>query len=185
MLLNRQILAQFSPLPKNFDFTEVMQYVDIAELIWIVPILKEPLYEELLEQVKNNTLTPQNSTLLVEAVYPYLGFAVVYEALPMLWSEISEVGVVKGKSENFDSLTLKDMTYVQNHLRQQLEARKDHCIKWLDSHWESFPLYVPSTCQCGAPTADKCVCGAIWGELHHPNKYQQLFAPRKKCVEIN
>lgn len=41
-------------------------YIKLSEAIWILPIIGREWYEELLEQVKTNTLTDANSTALVE-----------------------------------------------------------------------------------------------------------------------
>ena len=176
MLLNKSLLAQYSPLPKNYDFNEVMQYVDIAEKIWILPIVGYDWYEELCEQVKDNNITPENATALVEAIYPYLGFAVVYESLPFLWVHLSEVGITLGESDNSKSATLKDLTLVQDHLRRQVEVRKDFCKKWICEHYEYYPL--ADVCACG------CSCCNRNPKLNAPNPNQQLYKPYRKCTDL-
>lgn len=149
ILINEKYLKEFSPIPLNYNLKEIHNYIKLSEQIWLEPILGNAFYQELLYQVKNNEVTDVNSTALVEAIYPLLGYAVALEALPFLWSHISEVGITLGKSENSDSLSLKDMTYVENHLRRQVEARKDYLIKWLDSHCASYELYNSKSCGIG------------------------------------
>ena len=176
MLINKELLKRYSPFPRNYDLTEVMQYVDVAEKIWIIKTIGYAQYEELQDQVNNNNLTPENSTLLVEAIYPYLGFAVAYEALPMTWASVSEVGLVKGHSDNSDSLTLKDITYVSDHLRRQVEVRKDFAIQWIKDHIEYYPLIAQcSSCDCSCCNEAK---------LNAPNKLQQLYSTRRKCTKL-
>lgn len=177
MLLNKKILSQYSPYPRNYDLTEVMQYVDIAEKVWIVKLIGYSMYEELCQEVKDNNLTPENSTLLVEAIYPLLGFAVAYEALPLTWASVTEIGVVKGHSDNSDSLDLKDMTYVSDHLRRQIEVRKDFAIQWINDHIEYYPLIA----QC---TSCECSCCGNNAKLNYPNPNQQLYKPYKRCTDI-
>ena len=176
ILFNDKWLKEFSPIPINFNLKEVQNYIKIAEVIWLQPILGNAFYDELLYQVKNNQLSDENSTALVEAIYPYLGFAVALESLPFIWSHISEVGITLGKSDNSDSLSLKDMTYVESHLRRQVEARKDYLIKWLDTHCKSFPLYSPSNCN------DNC-CGTKDG-LNEPNPLWSIYSCKKNCTDL-
>lgn len=171
-LINSKWLKEFSPYPLNYNTKELDNYIKLAETIWIEPILGRDFYEELLEQVATNSLTEENSTALVEAIWPYLGFAVCYEALPMTWASVTEIGVVKGHSDNSDSLTLKDMTYVQQHLRTQVEARKDYCKKWLCEHNESFPSM--DCCSCGC----SC-CNESHGKLNAPNPLKQIWSTRR------
>lgn len=172
MIINKKYLAKYSTLPSNYNFDEVMSYVDIAETIWLLPLIGHDWYEELQEQVENNEVTEENATALVSAIWPYLAFAVYYEALPSIYMHTSEIGITKGHSDNSESLTLKELTYYQDHVRRQLEARKDYCVKWLCEHRESFPLL--NVCSCGCSS-----CNENEGKLNRPNPQLQLFTPNR------
>lgn len=174
-LINEKLLKRYSPIPLDFNMQEIENYVKISELIWVLPILGDALYEELLYQVKENQVSEENSTLLTEAVYPYIGFAICLEALPMLWARVSETGIQLGKSDNADSATLKDMTYIEGHLRRQVEARKDFLIKWLDSHCGSFPLYHPTNCG---------LCCGNNKKLNKPNPSFEVYSPFRRRTKL-
>jgi len=176
-IINEKWLKEFSPVPLNYNMKELHNYIKLAETIWVEPIIGHTLYENLLQEVAENDLSDANSTALVEAIYPYLGFAVAYEALPVIWAHISEVGVTKGKSDNSDSLDLKDMTYFQQHLRTQVEARKDYCKKWLCEHSEYYPNL--DCCSCGC----KC-CQENIGKLNYPNPMKQLYGTNRRCTDL-
>lgn len=178
MLINKKLLAQYSPYPINYDFSEVNNYINLSEIIWILPIIGQEFYDELEEQVKNNNLSDENGTLLAQALYPYLGFAVALESLPMAWSHFSAVGITKGKSDNSDSVSLKDMTYIESHLRKQVEARKDFFIQFLNDHYTSYPKYNPSNCGCESS------CCSKKGKLNEPQPYFQIYGFKKICTDI-
>lgn len=175
MLLNKSILKKYSPYPVNYDLTEVMNYVDISEKIWIIPLIGNAQYEELQQQVKDNVLTPENSTLLVEAIYPLLGFCVAYESLPLNWAKISEVGVVKSSSDNSEPLDLKDMTWVSEHLKRQIEARGNYALQWIKDRIEYFPLIAECT---------SCKCSCQPKELYKPKSFQQLYSTNRKRTDL-
>ena len=175
-LINEKWLKEFSPIPLNYNLKELHNYIKLAETIWIEPLIGSEFYDELLDQVANNNLTDVNSTALVEAIYPYLGFAVALEALPIMWAHISEVGITKGKSENSDSLDLKDMTYMSQHLRAQVEARKDYCKKWLCQRFQYFPDL--DVCGCG------CDCCNNTASLKSPNPNYMVYKPIKKNTNL-
>ena len=178
MIINKKYLAKYSPLiPSNYNFDEIMCYVDIAEKIWIVETIGYDWYEELQEQVEKNELTEENATALVEAIYPYLAMAVSYEALPMIWTHASEIGLTKGHSDSSESLSLKELTLIQDHVRRQLEARKDYCVKWLCEHRESFPLL--NVCSCGCSS-----CNENEGKLNRPNPQAQIWSTRRKNTNL-
>lgn len=176
MIINEKYLKEYSPIPNNYNMTEIMNYVDISEKIWILPIIGYEQYEELQEQVKSNTLTPENSTLLVEALYPLLGFAVVYEALPSIAYHVSEISITKGHSDNSTAIDLKEMTYFIDHIRRQLEVRKDFAIKWICEHIDSFPLV--DCCSCG------CDCCNDNAKLEEPNPNYMLYTTKRKNTNL-
>lgn len=176
MIINKEFLKKFGIFPRNYDLTEVMNYVDISEKIWIVKTIGYSQYEELQQQVKDNNLTPENATLLAEAIYPYLAFAVAYESLPTTWAHLSEIGWTLGESDNSKSATLKDMTYVSDHIRRQVEARKDFAIQWINEHIAFYPLIEQCiSCDCSCNNNAK---------LNPPNKLQELYSTRRKCTDL-
>ena len=178
MIINEKYLKQFSPIPVNYNMAEVKNYIPVAEKIWVIPLIGYDLYDEINEQVADNEVSPENATLLTEGgLWQYLAFATVYESLPMIWSHISEVGVTKGKSDNSDSLDLKDMTYVSQHLRNQVEVLKDQLKKWLCEHYDSFP------------TVDVCACGCSSccnhdAKLNYPNPQAQIYSTYRKNTNL-
>lgn len=139
-LINAEYLKSYSMFPKNYDLTDIENFVPIAEQIHILPILGVALYEELLEQVTENKLTDENSTLLLE-VYRVEGIAVLYESLPFVWAHVSQVGITKGKSDNSDSLENKDLSYINTHVKAQLDYAKSYLRDWLNTYAINFPLY--------------------------------------------
>ena len=179
MIINEKYLKNFSPIPVNYNMAEVMNYVNVAEKIWVVPIIGYDLWDEINEQVKNNNLSEENSTLLTEGgLWQYLSFATVYEAIPMIWSHISEVGVTKGKSDNSDSLDLKDMTWVTQHLRNQVEVLKDQLKKWICEHADYYPNLDVCSCGCSG-----CGCNHN-AKLNAPNPQAQIWSTYRKNTRL-
>ena len=168
VLINSEYLKEYSPIPLNYNLSEINPYVKVSELLYIVPIIGEPLYEELLNQVASGDITEANSTLLLE-IYPALAIAACYESLPFLWSHVSEVGITKGHSDNSDSIDLKDLNYVSQHLKSQLQARLGNLETFLKSHYESYPLYV---------VIDDCCIDKT------RITFNQLYSPKRKITDL-
>lgn len=168
ILINDEYLKAYSPIPLNYNLDEVRPYVKVSELLYIAPIVGEPLYEELINQVASGEVTDANSTLLLE-IYPALAIGTAFEALPFIWSHMSEVGITKGHSENSDSIDLKDLNYVSQHLKAQLQARLGNLETFLKSHYESYPLYT---------VVDDCCV----------NKdritFNQIYTPKRKITDL-
>lgn len=178
MIINKTYLGKYSPLPQlgNYDFSEIMLYVPVATEIWLRPILGDTFMDELEYQVAHNQVSDENATLFTEGgLYQYLSYATCLEGLPFIWAHFSQTGISLGKSDNSDSITLKDLTYIEGHLRRQVEFLKDALIKWLDEHCDSFPLYHPINC-----------CNSCCNEkgLNEPNPNWSIYTTKKRCTEL-
>lgn len=175
-IINKALLAKYSPLPVNYDFSEIMNYVPVAQAIWVRPLIGDVLMDELEEQVENNNLSEANQALMTEGMLlQYLSYAVCLEGLVFIWSHCSEVGITKSKSEVSESITLKDLTAVESHLRRQVEFLKDYVKKYICQR----PEYFPQVCQC------ECECGcAMNPKLTLPNPMFQLYSPRRRCTDL-
>lgn len=169
-LINKAYLKEYSPLPVNYNMEEVENFISVAEDIWVKPLIGEEQYEELIEQIEegSSAITPSNQTLLL-AIYPFLAFAVVYESLPFVTYHVSEVGTTKGKSENSDSIDLKELNYIQQHLRGQVVFRQKQFIEWLKVYGGNYPL-IPAT------NVDACSC-----KIRDEEKGVPMIYGMKKC----
>lgn len=144
-IINEEYFKQYSPIPDNYDLNEIKPFFKVAEQLWVLPIMGQALYDELLEQVCENNVTPENATLLL-VTYPYLAFSICYEALPFIAYHFSQVGVTKGKSDNSDSVSINDVNFISTQLRSQVEVMKGQLKKFLDEHRDIYPLYRPDDC---------------------------------------
>ena len=187
----------------NFNMEEILPFFNVAEELWLVDVLGIALYNELLEQVNNNTVTELNSTLLLK-VYPYLSFAICFEALPFIGYHFSEVGVTKGKSENSDSVSINDMNYISSTLRTQVELLKRYLKKFLDDNADLYPLYTPTggCCECHCDDKTEFIWNYYFNggtmnkyELEHyllscmkrkdvPNPHLQVYSTPRRNIDI-
>lgn len=175
-IINKSLLAKYSPLPINYDFSEIMNYVPVAQAIWVRPLIGDVLMDELEEQVENNRLSEANQALMTEGMLlQYLSYAVCLEGLVFIWSNFSEAGITLGESESSKSITLKDLTAVESHLRRQVEFLKDYVKKYILQR----PDYFPQVCQC------ECECGcAMNPKLNNPNPQAQLWSTIRKNTNL-
>ena len=179
MIINKKYLGIYSPLPQlgNYDFSEIMNYVSIAQEIWLRPLIGDGFLDQLENQVKENRISDENATLLIDGgLYRYLAYATCLEGLAFIWAHFSEVGITVSDSDTSKSITLKDLTYIEAHLRRQVEFLKDSLIKWLDEHCNYYPMYHPTNCQC-----DKCCNNK---GLNLPNPSWLLYGTKKKHTDL-
>lgn len=187
-LINESYLKAFSPIPLNYNYEDIRPFISVAEEIWIIPIIGRALYDELIEQVSKNEITPENSTLLVK-IYQLEAIAVLYEALPFVKSHISEVGITNGKSENSESISSTDFANLKNHLLTQIEVLKRVLKQFLETNKECYPLYVSDVCTCDGDSTDISwvIDSAIWNneDLESYKKLYNFYNIRKNKPNAN
>lgn len=174
MLINKEYLKKYSLIPLNYNLDEVMNYVELTEKIWILPILGETLFEQLESEIENEEISKENQTLLLE-MYPYFGAAFSYEVLPFVAYHFSEVGVTKGESDNSKSLEIKELNYLSQNIRSKVETLKENFIKWLKERCSTFKTALvclsDGSC-CGNEIKDDCSCKP---KLKKPNRNFPLY----------
>ena len=146
-LFNEEYLKEYSLLPTNFNTKEVWNFIPLTEQLHIVPVIGQALYEELLDQVEKNEVTPANASLLLE-IYPFEGLALMEVCMPYLAMHITEVGITKGKSENSDSADVNDINYLTNYVRSQMEPLKNKLTSFLKNNKDLYPLYKDIDVDC-------------------------------------
>lgn len=200
-IINEEYFKQYSPIPDNYNIKEIKPFFKVAEQLWVMPLLGQALYDELLEQVCANDVTPENSTLLL-VVYPYLSFAICYEALPFISYHFSQVGVTKGKSDNSDSVSINDVNFISTQLRSQVETMKGQVKDFLNNHKDIYPLYKSDDCECSSQNVCED-CGWIadyygsgrydWqyfralyeANKNKPNPRLQVYTTRRINIDID
>lgn len=200
-IINEEYFKQYSPIPDNYNIKEIKPFFKVAEQLWVMPLLGQALYDELLEQVCTNDVTPENSTLLL-VVYPYLSFAICYEALPFISYHFSQVGVTKGKSDNSDSVSINDVNFISTQLRSQVETMKGQLKDFLNNHKDIYPLYKSDDCECTSQNVCED-CGWIadyygsgrydWqyfralyeANRNRPNPRLQVYTTRRINIDID
>ena len=202
-LITEEYFKTYSPISDNYNIKDIKPYFHVAETLWIEPIIGMPLYEEILDEVEKNEVTPENATLLLN-IYPLLAFAITYESLPFVGYHLSQVGITKGKSEISEPVSINDVNYISTQLRNQCETMKKLLKKFLDENAEHYPLYyADNTVECNCDDE----CG--WDWIYHyytdgtydkyqwqrsvaehrmkkfkPNSYNQLYSTRRYNMNL-
>lgn len=195
VLINEAYFKEFSPIPNNYNISDIEPYFKVAEEIWVKTLIGVSLYEKLLEEVNTNNVSPEDSTLLL-MLYPYLAFAITYEALPFISYHLSEVGLTVGHSDNSTAAPVSGINLISTRLRSTLETLKSNFKKWLDEHSDNYPLYKPDICDCSneCDDCDWIVQYYSGGYKYHnwqyfwnknkPNTRLQTFSLPKRNIDI-
>ncbi|MDR2950720.1 MAG: hypothetical protein LBV71_16150 [Prevotella sp.] len=155
VLITEQLLKDNSPISNNVDITDIVPYISIAQKLHINKILGTALLTELEDQIYNNTLTTENSDLIMKIV-PALSYWVCYQALPFHWYKWLNKGITTLDSENSNATTMKDMAQLRLYLKDDAQTLTQDLIDFLCECKVNYPLWMPNQdCGCGCDDKDE------------------------------
>lgn len=140
-LITESLFKQYSPVTANTDVSEFVPYIGIAQELHIEPMLGEQLMLELKEQIEANSLSAENSELLLR-IAPALSFYAVYQALPFHWAAIVNKGLTIRESENSKGVDIKDLAQLRQWIKNDADTLKNQLYDFLVRNKADYPLWV-------------------------------------------
>lgn len=159
-LINQSLFLENSPIKSDTVITDFVPYINIAQKIYIVPILGRELTEQLQTQIKaasvdpaptQNPITPDNQALIM-ALAPALSFWAVYQGLPFHWASIVNKGVTLRESENSSAVNINDIAQLRRWVRDDAIRLGQDLANYLCACKADYPLWSPTAehgCGCG------------------------------------
>lgn len=168
-LITEALFKQFSPVTANTDITEFVSYIGIAQELHIEPILGEPLMSELKEQIATNSLSPENSDLILKLA-PALSFYAVYQALPFHWATIVNKGITIRESENSKGVDINDVAQLRRWIKDDAEILTAQLADFLCRCKASYPLWRPAGGCCNEVVNEGTASNGFDSGFYFPRK---------------
>ncbi len=140
----------------NFDTSIIERYIFSAQTRYIKSVLGDDFYEEIVDQVANTTLTPDNTEILNDWIKPTLAYFTIYLALPQIRNEITEKGIMNNSSETSDASSNSDYASLRGSMLGMAQGWVNNIITFVkeaqDDDPSKFPLFgdCPSDNQFGS-----------------------------------
>ena len=139
LLVSEQRMIQWTSLDPNIRIDVLTPSILNAQSIYTQDALGTRFYDRLIEGVKNNDLTADESMFLRDYVGPALMQYALYLLLPNLKYKFVEKGILNGTSEETQPTTLQELQYLR-------EATLD-TAQFYDQRLKEFLIQNPSMFQ--------------------------------------
>lgn len=149
LIINEKLFKDCGPIKEDVIVSKFVPYIALAQTLRIEPILGRALLQEIQDQVKADTLTPENSALVLK-IAPALTFYSIYQGLPFHWAAIQNKGITLRESENSKALSMDDLAQQRRFILDDAQAFGRILIDYLCECREDYPLWRPGT-GCGCP----------------------------------
>ncbi len=127
-------------IQQNVDGALLEPFVDIAQRIWIFPVLNELLYEALMDDVQTNGLTgiTPSHNLLLNQIRPCLIMSTAYEGIPFLRGKITNKNIVEKYSQNSETASEEVVAEMRSAYYQAAQVYQADLKRFLRNNATSY-----------------------------------------------
>ncbi len=138
-LVDETWLKSYTPINANLDIKLIVPFIRTAQDLWIQPRISSAQYTRLMEGIVNNDLT-SDETLLLEMLRPAVAYYTVYEAIPFIYTQIRNAGVVRAVNPNTENASMSEMKMLRTELENKGEFYMKRVLAFLCENSSLYPL---------------------------------------------
>jgi len=114
-------------------------------------VLGATFYDHLKDGVKNNTLNPDETSLMRNYIQPMVAQYAFYLAMPFVAFKATNKSISKESSENSTPVDLSELKYLRNAVLDTAEFYKRRLIVFLLNYNYLFPTYASPAAKDNMP----------------------------------
>lgn len=142
-LMSTNDMISLTSISQNIDHTLISPFIKNAEIMYILPVLGIPLYEDVLSNVASGTT--KYKTLLEDYIYFSLSYYALYSALPFIHMKIEKKGITKSHSDSSENIDISELQILIKRVESIAVSYTNLMREYLDNNANLYPLYRSDT----------------------------------------
>lgn len=160
LLVSAKKIKNFTETNENVDEILLLANIQIAQDLGLQGLLGTRFFNYIKDQAFNNTLTTEERTLLEDYIAPYLLWRATWEALPTLYMRVMNKAVIKGNTEQGNTVDKGDLNYLRNIHENRYSFYAQRLMDYIKNNPSYFPIYYQYTSTDGmAPQKENYYAG--------------------------
>jgi len=140
LFITESYIKDNTPLSQNLDIKDIRPNIDPAQDMFIQPILGTNFYNYLLGVYSAQTLTADETTLVMH-IKPTLAYRAAEMSLPFIQCQIKNKGPQNQFGDNSNNVDQTVLSYLRNELKNRTEFYETRLKKYLCDNANLFPEY--------------------------------------------
>ena len=161
LFITRTDLVKNSILDGNVDTDKFIQFIKIAQQIYVRNYLGTDLYNKISNEIIAGTLSGNYLTLVQEYVQPMLIHAAMMDYLPFAAYQIKNGGIFKHSSENAETATKEEVDYLVQKERDITEYYTKRFVDYMAFNQGLYPEYLSNSNEDIHPDTDSLFNGWV------------------------
>jgi len=140
LLITPQEVINKTPFNGNIDYDKIVPCIEDAQIMDLEPLIGQVLFDKILLQKENNTLSGKYLLLYNNFIIDYVIRASAKNVLLVLAYQIANGGVYKHTADNAESVSKEEVDYLMAQQKSKMEAYGLRLQKWL--RFNNIPEYL-------------------------------------------
>jgi hypothetical protein len=140
-LITEQYIKENSPVTSNVNMKDLFPNITAAQTLFLQPILGSEFYEHIIQAFDNQTLTPDEVTLVQDYIKPGVLWRTLALSLPWLQFNLRAKGVLTSTDDFAFPTSTPDLKYIINEAANRAEFQEKLLNVYLCKEASLFPLY--------------------------------------------
>lgn len=140
--ISEEKLKQNSLINENVDDKIIRPLLIMVQDMYIQPAIGSGLYNELIDQIDNNTVTTPNNTLIVDYIQAAVIWWIMAEAPMSMTYKFRNKGVQTQTSENSSPASIEDLITVADNYKYKAEWYTKRVSNFLYANSTTYPLFL-------------------------------------------
>lgn len=145
LLIGKADLQSYTALNGNVDTDKVIQFIKIAQDIWVLQYVGTDLMTKIKADIVAGTLSGNYATLVNIYLKPMLIHFTMVEYLPFAAYSISNKGLYKHSSENAEIVSKEEVDYLVEKEKRIAENYAQRFLDYICANESLFPEYQTNT----------------------------------------
>jgi hypothetical protein len=139
--ISESYIRENTVLNQNLDIKDIVNNINVAQDMYIQPILGTNFYDELLTKYNDQTLTADETTLVLH-IKPGLAYRASEMSLPFIQYQIKNKGPQTQSGDNSESVDNSILLYLRNELVNRAEFYEQRLVNYLSDNKDLFDGYI-------------------------------------------
>lgn len=136
--VTQNYIKQKTAITKNVDAEEILPFIETAAQTWMQSILGTYFFDYLVTKYNDQTLTPDEETL-VSKIQPAVAWRAAADCVLELTYQLKNKGLQKQSGDNSESVELNEMGFVKTHYENKAEFFESFVVEYLKQNKDLFP----------------------------------------------
>lgn len=141
LLINKDDFINWTELSPNINKDKLNPHILDAQIRLVSPSVCDALYQEILTQFDNDSLTVLNETLLEDYIKPFLVMASYVNYLTTAGKVSTPTGMVKVIGDSTDQITRDELKDILKDYKAKRDFYQNRVINFLECNTTDYPLF--------------------------------------------